>query len=351
MHSADNPHFACLDLRQRDFAMASSDPDASGANSSKERPPLLTGPVRQHYVPKFYLKSFAATDGCVAVVERSGRSYRASPLNTAVQKHFYTFRDDDGQMRYELEAALSDIESQGSEAISHLIGRTTFDQDDRRHLAAFISMLHVRTPAMVESVQHGTGELTKKLLGRMFHSHDFITASLKMMPQFSHLTPAELDQTASRMSEFVRTGEYTLEVDHQFSLASSVSMANEVAAILMQRTWTLIQAPDRHAFITTDAPVVLTAATPSSQMRGVGFASADAVVLCPLRPNFMLVMEGAEEKVLRAVADARFVRRLNILVAQRSKRFVLGRDDALVASIARASGLTSRGWKPAFSVL
>lgn len=128
---------------------------------------------------------------------------------------------------------------------------------------------------MMESAQHGTGELTK-LLGRMFHSHDFTTANLKMMPQFSHLAPAELDQTASRMSEFVRIGEYTLEVDHQFSLASSVSMANEVAAMLMQRTWPLIQAPDRNAFITTDAPAVLTAATPSSQMRGVGFASADA---------------------------------------------------------------------------
>jgi len=71
-------------------------------------------------------------------------------------------------MRYELEAALSDIEPQGSKANSYLIGRTTFGQDDRRNLAAFIAVLHVRTLGMIESVQHWTGELTEKLLGSSF---------------------------------------------------------------------------------------------------------------------------------------------------------------------------------------
>ncbi|ARR12889.1 hypothetical protein B7L66_12170 [Xanthomonas citri pv. citri] len=70
--------------------------------------PLLTGPKRQHFLPRFYLKGFTRDDQLLSVYDRTtGEVRRQSPDNTAVTGHLYTLTDDQGRKRFELEGDAS----------------------------------------------------------------------------------------------------------------------------------------------------------------------------------------------------------------------------------------------------
>ena len=72
--------------------------------------PLLTGPKRQHFLPRFYLEGFTK-DGKVAVFDRDKNEVRTQqPVNTGVIGHFYTMEDAGGHQRFELEQMLSEFE-------------------------------------------------------------------------------------------------------------------------------------------------------------------------------------------------------------------------------------------------
>lgn len=69
--------------------------------------PQLTGPKRQHFLPKFYFEGFAK-DGMIALFDRELNEIRVqAPVNTCVVGHFYTLEDAEGRKRFELEELLS----------------------------------------------------------------------------------------------------------------------------------------------------------------------------------------------------------------------------------------------------
>lgn len=100
MDNAPSPE----DLETLQQAMAA----AEAAEAAGPRPPLLTGPKRQHYLPRFYLDGFSR-DGLVAVYDREKDEVRRQqPKDTTVIGHFYTMVDEQGRKRYEIEALLSE---------------------------------------------------------------------------------------------------------------------------------------------------------------------------------------------------------------------------------------------------
>jgi hypothetical protein len=80
-------------------------------------------------------------------------------------------------------------------------------------------------------------------------------------------------------------------------------------------------------------------------MMGLGFGSRDALTLLPLCSTHALAMFGERRKNDLESVDRRTVRRLNIELAKRSQRFLMGRDDALIASIARIAKLAETSWE------
>jgi hypothetical protein len=123
---------------------------ATKANSPK---PLLDGPKRQHYLPRFYLEGFAS-DGLVAVYDRQKNEVRRQqPKDTTVIGHFYTMEDAEGRRRFEVEALLSEYESKASPVIKKLAIKETISADERSDLAIFMALGAMRTPDIVESLQ------------------------------------------------------------------------------------------------------------------------------------------------------------------------------------------------------
>lgn len=128
-----------LDALERAIAAAAS-------AETTPRKPVLDGPKRQHYLPRFYLDGFAK-EGLVAVYDRDKNEVRRQqPKDTAVIGHFYTMEDAEGRRRFEVEALLSEYEGKASPVIKKLATKDTITADERTDLAIFMALGAMRTP-------------------------------------------------------------------------------------------------------------------------------------------------------------------------------------------------------------
>ena len=104
---------------------------------------------RQHYVPRFYLKPFARSDGKLPVSDlRENRVYVSSLENVAVQSGFYDV--DLSGHAYSAENWLGELESDAATVLRRLLDNpsaiTTLTCKQENALARFIASLILRTP-------------------------------------------------------------------------------------------------------------------------------------------------------------------------------------------------------------
>jgi hypothetical protein len=321
----------------------------AGPDAIPSTAPLLTGPKRQHFLPKFYLEGFADKKGVVAVFDRKENQVRVQqPINTGVIGHFYTFEDDQGRQRFEYEKMLSDIEGKASLVIKKLAAKDSVSPEERADMAIFVALAMFRTPDMVDSLKQShsgfIGQLTKQLLGNV----EQVMVQMRGMPD-APTSEAELEKRAQEMVDFVKGGQYRLETDHQWAIGTAFRQAMNVAPVLEQRHWDVThRADDSKSYVTSDAPVVLTTLVPRppSPYDGVGFANSDALVYFPLCASSGLVMHGNTGGLAHRTVGAEQMRHTNLGVADRCQRFVVGRDEALVSSLAARLNLADKEWVP-----
>lgn len=99
--------------------------------------------------------------------------------------------------------------------------------------------------------------------------------------------------------------------------------------------------------MTTDAPVLLTTIEPRApSIWGVGFGNADALVVFPLTQSCALLMSGKTGDLQHQTVDADQIRNCNLALVDHCQRFVIGRDEALVRSLADFLGLAGKKWQP-----
>jgi hypothetical protein len=105
---------------------------------------------------------------------------------------------------------------------------------------------------------------------------------------------------------------------------------------------------DKKSFITTDAPVILSTVAPhqSSFWEGVGFGSADAMVVFPMTQSCALIICGSGGDLQHRTVGTEQIRHCNLMMADRCQRFVIGRDESLIRSLADFLGLHGKRWQP-----
>lgn len=311
--------------------------------------PALTGPKRQHFLPRFYLEGFAR-DGLVSLYDREADEYRRQqPVNTGVIGHFYTMTDDQGRKRYDLERELSSVEAKAAGAIKKLLKRQTLTSEERSELAIFIALAGFRTPDAVDSVKHLNGQMISRLTKLMLSDLETVKDQLRGKPD-APSTEEELTQHAKAMIEFAQSDNYTVETDHQWAVGMAVSQAMAIAPILAGRDWLILHRDsERCSFVTTDSPVMLTTLAPRPAgfwSRGVGFANRDAMVAFPLTQSCAIHIFGNSGKEIHAEMDQNKIKELNTALAVGCQRFVIGRDEALVKAVVTRAGVPGTKWKP-----
>lgn len=312
------------------------------------RKPLLDGPKRQHYLPRFYLDGFA-TDGLVAVYDREKNEIRSQqPKDTTVIGHFYTVEDAEGRRRFEIEALLSEYEGKASPVIKKLAGKETITADERSDLAIFMALGAMRTPDIVESLQLMNSDMVMAMAKRIYLNVDRIAADLRKDPVYAGRSDDEVRIEAQAMVDMVQNDGLTVQTSEKWAVGMAIKMSLAVAPTFAGRDWVIAHRDnDRKSFVTTDAPVVLTTTEPHEpNIYGIGFASADALVAFPLTQSCVLMMHGCGGGFQHIEVNADKIRKANLAMAEQCKRFVVGRDEALVKSLAEEVGLAGRQWQP-----
>lgn len=315
---------------------------------SNQRKPLLDGPKRQHYLPRFYLDGFT-TDGLVAVYDREKNEVRKQqPKDTAVIGHFYTMEDAAGRRRFEIEALLSEYESKASPVIKKLAAKGNITADERSDLAIFMALGAMRTPDIVQSLQLMNSDMTLEMAKRIYADVDRVEADLRLNPAYAGKSDEEVRVEAEAMVNLVQTDGLSVTTNEKWAVGMAIKMSLAVAPTFAGRDWVIVHRDnDRKSFVTTDAPVVLTTTEPrESSIYGIGFGNADALVAFPLTQSCVLMMLGSEGDFRHIEVSADKMRKANLAMAEKCKRFVIGRDEALVKSLVEEVDLAGRRWQP-----
>lgn len=310
--------------------------------------PLLIGPKRQHFLPRFYLENFT-TNGLVAVYDRERDEVRLQqPVNTGVIGHFYTMEDAEGRRRFELEQLLSEYEGKAKPVIDKLAARETIDAQGRSDLAIFIALGTMRTPDVVDSLKAFNAGMVTDIMKSMFADVEDVAARQREDPDFAGKPEDQVLAEAKLMVDMAQNDGVKVTTEHHFALGMAIQLALEIAPILAGRDWVVVHRDnEKKSFITTDAPVFLTTVAPrADKFWGVGFGNADALVFSPLKQSCTLAMMGSSGDLRHIEADTTKVRQLNVGMTAKCQRFVIGRDEALVHSLARATGLATTKWTP-----
>src|SRR3972149_6577246 len=99
-------------------------------------------PKRHHYLPQFYLEGFCRDD-LLWVYDRDEKEYRQqTPQNTAVQKYYYSFENDNGERDAEVEGLLSLVETYTKPIIDKINNRESIDGNEKETLSIFIGFLY-----------------------------------------------------------------------------------------------------------------------------------------------------------------------------------------------------------------
>lgn len=309
--------------------------------------PVLTGPKRQHFLPKFYLEGFTK-DGRVAVFDRESNEVRVQqPVNTGVIGHFYTMEDPEGRKRFELEQLLSEYEAKASLVIKKLAAKEEINADERTDLAIFVAFAAFRTPDLVDSIKAFNSNLIGDIAKRMFADVEEVKAQMRGKP-YAPSTEEELEADARELVEYAQGGQYEVRTNHNWAVSMSIRMAFNVAPIFAGRDWAVLHRDnDKKSFVTTDAPVVLTTVAPrKSSFWGIGFANVDALVFFPLTESCILAMYGSDGNLQHRTVGMEHMRHINLTLAEHWQRFVIGREAALIRSLADHLGLASKKWQP-----
>lgn len=312
---------------------------------------LTTGPTKQHYVTKSYLKRFCRSrGGTLWVYDRDKNEYRQQSTNsTAVERDIYTFVDPAGHKRYDVEQFFAVIEGKVADVIEAVDAGNDLTAEQAEWLAVFVAAAYVRTPDHLESGKYVRAAMLRETVKVALGTEVAAARTLASVAQEAGPPTAV---TAKELADFVTGDQYEIEVDHQHAVAQAIGLIAKLVDIFMARNWVLLHPKnEKGSFITGDSPVGLASATQDcSPWRGLGFGSPHAVTIMPLSQRTCLLMYGNGLTTTYRTALPEKVRRTNLVMAEHCKRFLFARDRELLVSLVKATGIAKRKWSPKFKI-
>src|SRR3989338_2718434 len=202
---------------------------------------------RSHYVPDFYLKSFAIPGTnplCITVQEVCGDGVRiGQTTNEAVETHLYRIRQKDGEDDHSLEKSFSKIEWKASAVIRKIDERCEVGAD----FAMFVGSMIVRTPQYFESVSV------------MFERLKNLVEKIKN----GTATPEEIgDRSEEKINGLISDAERGAFTDEnivsqvgQYHISGTIA-SNFAKIILEKMYWVIARAEPNEFYCTCDDPVL-----------------------------------------------------------------------------------------------
>lgn len=300
---------------------------------------------RHHYLPQFYLHGFTAGDGLLCLFDRETKEFRRQPpINTALQRDFYTVTDTQGVKTDRIEQLISGLESGARDVIHRLDeGMTGWkDREERASFALFLAHFRTRTPAF-DKEQMAFTEHLYRAMNRANHPSPELTA--QGFKEFAEATGEDVSDIApEQVFRMIRDNAYEVEVPRNYIIRLMMDSTVHMAEVLMTLDWTFVRASRALEFITSDAPFMTAPPPGESDPRAYGVLTPGAMTTIPLSPSVCVVIagEGGKDRYGHMGKDA--VRRVNANVAQNSDRFIIGRNQAYLERLVKRTRVDQYRW-------
>ena len=198
----------------------------------------MTNPIRQHYVPRFYLNNFInqSNDQIYVFDSDLKKSFKTKSHNIAIEKNFYTLHGTDEIIsdEYYIEKALSVYEGKHSKMLLNILEKKELPSDKESFLE-FIALTFVRGKLIRKVITDVTLEVLEKTI-------NILDRQGRLPPPPPGLNKEDIKIKVTNTPHLIHMVEY-------FSATYRAIFAN--------RNWKLIFSnhKDFH-FITSDNPLI-----------------------------------------------------------------------------------------------
>jgi Protein of unknown function (DUF4238) len=212
--------------------------------------------MKHHYVPVFYQKLFAASDGLLWVYDRKLKTFKPlHPLAVCCQNDLYAF-EGTGEPNQIVETQfLSVVDGSASAAFKKL--PTVLAAPPQILLAEivyFAALQYLRVPAnkrfISELAEMGGNDMMEAAFGNLERA----AASLR---EYAARTGEELGVTAESMVEAVTSGEVIAVATERPFLQSVLERSQKVAEVFRGLDIKILVSPPQVGFVLSDNPVTL----------------------------------------------------------------------------------------------
>jgi hypothetical protein len=301
---------------------------------------LPNQPKLHHFLPEAYLRRFSDERGDLWVLDRQeGVVRRQSPEVTAAQRELYTLEDDRGERDRSVESALANlVDGPGQDALRVLDEGGLLNGEDAGKLAIFVAALYVRTPAFLEQHRQLSEQMRDSLIrGGVEPAVEPLPAS---HPEAQRLRDAGGVRADELLASFNAMRDERRPYHNDF-VQMMVNLVPMLADAIHGLEWFVASAPPGKAFVTCDAPIVITRPLGHSPMLGVGLTTPGSEKIVPLSSRVALLLgdQVAKSYVAHIAIGRDHVRQINEALVRGCERFAMGRSRAQLASLLRATGI------------
>lgn len=222
-------------------------------------------PVRQHFVPKVYLRGFCADLGKRDQIHvrdlATGRNFLSALDRVAVKRHFYTLPPGTPLASFAVEQWFSTLETKAQPVLEEIrTGQCLPDGDESmRVLSTFVATLHLRTRQGLQIVQG--------------HQADVRAGNRTGYP--------ETLEGERYVQDLLQFGE---EEMRQLFARSAVVVGQRIGETLRAMKWRLLQAAPGTYFITSENPVF--SYHPTELRWGLGTPGVH--IMFPVSPSILI---------------------------------------------------------------
>jgi len=306
---------------------------------------------RHHYLPQKAHLDFFCKDGLLCVYDARTKQYRRQkPLNTAIETHYYSVEEDDGEKTADIESLLAKVENPIPRLLKRVEERQVLSAENKVALSRFAAWFVVRVPAFEASVNELSEKKTKLRLLAFCADEKRMESKLA---RFIQEQGRGAEVTASKVLEWIQRDKYRVVTHRNTSLSMMLSLAPTMAKWFERMPWLLVCAPKKHSFVTTDNPFVLTAPPNRCKEKGFPFGVLTPGVgkILPLTQTTCLLMGNCGEEMnsedmnyIEVSHD--LVKEINLSLTWNARRFVIARDEDLLRCLVKRVETNHRAIPP-----
>ncbi|MGJ9459925.1 DUF4238 domain-containing protein [Oceanobacillus sp. CF4.6] len=280
-------------------------------------------PVKQHIVPKTYLKQFTSDDQNIWLFQKDTKHFREQSISKVpIIKDFYTVTDREkgGKKLYDFEYFLAnEIEPLYQPYIEQLQQSEMLNELEKKQFAYFVSPQKLRTVSMKDKI---INEIERAFrygeAGEWFDKTSVEQFTQSFYENGKEITYEEFIKKANGKLE-----EVSLDISKDCFVQFLPEKMIEFAETLASQNWSYLIAPKGRYFITSDNPVIL-----DSEIEDSTFPIEGGVF--PLTTQLALNINSPEEKF--KVLGAKEVRKINQQIVKHADRFVFSLNESILRS-------------------